>query len=245
MVLAGLIVKDILTGAAPGVETTSQTSSANPSAGAPPSGTPTPSATLAAPNCSDGIQNQDEAGPDCGGPCSGHWYDEACHPQPKPDCADDDDCGAGKECQLGKCVAAPECAADADCPAGEECKAGACEAKALSGALDIQITDLHIAAGTGPDLFKVDKFDVMIDNGLPTSKTITGTIYYYKGASDPFVNLDRGSIPEIVIQSGEKLTKTIDVPNPVSRPKEKGYIFKVTFTDETGADLARTKHFDP
>ena len=35
-------------------------------------------------SCSDGIQNQDETGPDCGGVCGGHWYDNACHPDPPP-----------------------------------------------------------------------------------------------------------------------------------------------------------------
>jgi len=33
--------------------------------------------------CYDGIRNQDETGPDCGGACGGYWYDNECHPKPK------------------------------------------------------------------------------------------------------------------------------------------------------------------
>ena len=35
-------------------------------------------------SCSDGVQNQDETGPDCGGICGGYWYDNACHADPPP-----------------------------------------------------------------------------------------------------------------------------------------------------------------
>jgi hypothetical protein len=34
--------------------------------------------------CTDGIRNQNEAGIDCGGICSGYWYDLECHNTPKP-----------------------------------------------------------------------------------------------------------------------------------------------------------------
>lgn len=38
----------------------------------------------AAPTCEDGLQNQGEGGPDCGGPCPGYWYGGSCHPRPQP-----------------------------------------------------------------------------------------------------------------------------------------------------------------
>jgi len=34
-------------------------------------------------SCSDGLQNQDEVGVDCGGVCGGYWYDNACHSAPQ------------------------------------------------------------------------------------------------------------------------------------------------------------------
>ena len=99
-------------------------------------------------SCNDALLNQNEEQVDCGGVCRGFWYDGKCNAAPKPECASDADCGAGRECLAGKCVAKPECAADADCAAGEECKAGQCEKKPLSGALDITITSVHVAPGS-------------------------------------------------------------------------------------------------
>lgn len=37
----------------------------------------------AQPSCTDGIKNQNELGIDCGGKCSGYWYDGSCHTSPK------------------------------------------------------------------------------------------------------------------------------------------------------------------
>ncbi len=241
LVLGALVVRDILSGPTDIVrQNSTEPQAAAPSSLAPPS--PAPSAAV--PNCSDALKNQDETEVDCGGVCRGFWYDGKCNAAPKPECASDADCGAGRECLAGKCVAKPECAADADCAAGEECKAGQCEKKPLSGALDITITSVHVAPGSAADLFKVDSFDVSFDNGLSKSTTLTGKIYYFKGASDAFLDLDRGSIPEVVLSSGEKLAKTFPVPNPVSRPRGKDYTFKVIFEDDGGVEHIKTKKFD-
>jgi len=45
----------------------------------------------------------------------------------KPQCATAQDCGEGKKCADGKCVA--ECAADGDCGAGRKCVSGRCIAQ--------------------------------------------------------------------------------------------------------------------
>lgn len=82
--------------------------------------------------CSNGIQDSDELGVDCGGVCP------ACTPggqQPSwndtvSECTIDMDCGEGKICENGICTfstpTAPECTADAECSDGKNCVGGKC-----------------------------------------------------------------------------------------------------------------------
>ena len=52
-----------------------------------------------------------------------------------PECLASDECGAGKMCQSGGCVAKPECGEGADnpmCPPAQDCQSGRCQCKVVS-----------------------------------------------------------------------------------------------------------------
>jgi Cys-rich repeat protein len=61
------------------------------------------------PICSDGVQDGDETGIDCGGYCL--------------PCPNADGCTLASDCESGDCknLVCVTCAADADCPAGDFC----------------------------------------------------------------------------------------------------------------------------
>lgn len=49
--------------------------------------------------CTDGIKNQNEIGPDCGGVCRGYWYDGKCNTKPKDGPVTKETCTDGKKNQ--------------------------------------------------------------------------------------------------------------------------------------------------
>ena len=72
--------------------------------------------TCAAPTCTDGVLNGDEAGPDCGGSCP-----TAC--PIAGECTTDAECTPDTFCNLMTSTCEPaQCAGDAECPLGEYCE---------------------------------------------------------------------------------------------------------------------------
>ena len=73
-------------------------------------------------------------------------------PKPPPECTADSDCGEGRMCEGGRCLArAAECQSDQDCGEGSTCDSGRCVAAAVlqtAGPLTC-LTDRDCPAGQG------------------------------------------------------------------------------------------------
>jgi peptidoglycan-associated lipoprotein len=85
---------------------------------------------------------------------------------PKPECAKNDDCGAGRRCAESKCV--PECSDASDCGEGRKCSAGRCAEETCEGDADCSngaaCVDRHCqrqSFGHGPGQFCRCKLSVV------------------------------------------------------------------------------------
>lgn len=172
-------------------------------------------ADLVAGTCTDGIKNQDETQVDCGGTCSGYWYDNDCNSEPKE--ADDDiecrmnsDCDSGYTCEDNACVEIPpECEEDSDCQYNEECTADfKCEEKRLSGLLEAKILTVDVAAGVGENTKKVKAVKLEIENGKGKTMVLYGKAYIYEDRSDPMYDVAQGGEFEIgSVKTGETVSQ--------------------------------------